>query len=82
MIDYAIDTLIFTVLLIVLTVLVRSMYAGYQMAKEWHADGADLDVLAQIDQPWGTQQDTRFTFRPAILLGWKLYIWAARWALK
>ena len=32
MIDYAIDTLIFTALLVVLTVLVRSVHAGYQMA--------------------------------------------------
>lgn len=82
MIDYTIHTLIFTVLLIVLSVLVRSVHAGYQMAQEWHADGADLDVLAQIDQPWGTQQDTRFTVEPAILLGWKFYIWVARGAMK
>lgn len=82
MLDYTIDTLIFTVLLIVLTVLVRSMYAGYHMAQEWHEDGADLDVLAQVDEPWGTQQDTRFTVELAILLGWKFYIWVARKALK
>lgn len=82
MIDYAIDTLNFTALLVVLTVLVRSVYAGYQMAQEWHEDGADLAVLAQVDEPWGTQQDTRFTFRLAILLGWRLYICVARWAMK
>lgn len=82
MIEYIFQTLLFTVLLIALTVLLRSVHAGYQMAQEWHEDGADLDVLAQVDEPWGTQQDTRFTVELAILLGWKFYIWAARKSLK
>lgn len=60
----------------------QSLRAGYLMAREWHADGADLDVLAQFHTPWASKPEPRLTFGWATHAGWKLYIAVARIRMK
>lgn len=79
---YIIETTVITLTGIKVFLISRSLHVGYQMAREWHEDGASLDVLSEVPEPWGTRQDTRYTLKWAIKIGWRVYIRLARLRVK
>lgn len=78
MIQYIFEVTVIPLLGILGFVIGNSARAGYMMAREWHADGAQLKTLAQFVSPWATIPVPRLSFGWAIKLGWKFYLWFAR----
>lgn len=78
MTNQLITTMLLLILVLTALVTVANYQVGYRVARDWHSDGMDLEILEDAAPYWWDYRHGSFAYR----LGFQSYIKRAKKTLK